>query len=84
MKQYVFHTFRMGDVEDPEIYAAVPINDWQQSEQGQWVMKHCSDPQFRISPDNYAWGHAVSIYGPLAEKDAVIFLLKWGEACQKS
>ena len=78
MKQYVFHTFRMGDVEDPEIYAAMPISEWQETEQGQWVMKHCSDPQFRISPDSFAWGHSVSIYGPLEEKDAVVFILKWG------
>ena len=84
MKQYVFHTFRMGDVEDPELYAAQPIYEWQQTEQGCWVMAHCPDPQFRVHPDPYAWGHAVSIYGPLEESAAVIFLLKWGEACQKS
>jgi hypothetical protein len=84
MKQYVFHTFRMGDVEDPELYAAQPIYEWQQTEQGCWVMEHCPDPQFRVHPDPYAWGHQVSIYGPLDDPAAVIFLLKWGEACQKS
>jgi len=45
MKQYVFHTFRMGDVEDPELYAAPPILEWQKTEQGCWVMAHCPDPQ---------------------------------------
>ena len=84
MKQYVFHTFRMGDVDDPEIYAAQPILEWQQTEQGCWVMAHCPDPQFRISPDVYAWGHEVSVCGPLNDSAAVFFLLKWGEACQKS
>ena len=84
MKQYVFHTFRMGDVEDPELYAAPPILEWQKTEQGCWVMAHCPDPQFRVNPDTYAWGHQVSIYGPLDDPAAVIFLLKWGEACQKS
>ena len=70
----------MGDVEDPEIYAAQPIYEWQQTEMGQWVMEHCPDPQFRIGADAYAWGHQVSIYGPLEEKDAVIFLLRWKES----
>ena len=84
MKQYVFHTFRMGDVEDPEVFVAQPIYEWQQTEKGSWVMAHCPDPQFRISPDTYAWGHEVNVYGPLEESAAVIFLLKWGEACQKS
>jgi hypothetical protein len=82
MKQYLFHTFRMGDVEDPEIYAAVPINDWQQTEKGKWVMEHCPDPQFRISPDAYAWGHLVSIYGPLEDKDGILFVLKWSDDVQ--
>jgi hypothetical protein len=83
MKQYIFHTFRMGDVEDPELYAAQPIYEWQQTEQGRWVMEHCADPQFRVVPDAYNWGHKIVIYGPLEEQPAVIFLLKWGEECQK-
>jgi hypothetical protein len=37
------HKFTVGDVEDPDIYAAQPIYEWQQSEAGQWMMKH-SDP----------------------------------------
>jgi hypothetical protein len=77
MKQYVFHTFRMGDVEDPELYAAQPIYEWQQTEKGQWVMEHCTDPQFRVAPDAYAWGHQISIYGPLEESAAIVFMLKW-------
>jgi hypothetical protein len=37
------HNFTVGDVDDPDIYAAQPIYEWQQSEAGQWMMKH-SDP----------------------------------------
>jgi hypothetical protein len=77
MKQYVFHTFRMGDVEDPELYAAIPIIEWKKTEKGQWVMEHCPDPQFRVAPDSYAWGHQISIYGPLEESAAIVFMLKW-------
>lgn len=78
MKQLVFHSFRMGDVDDPEIYAAMPIHEWEQTEQGQWVMKHCTDPQFRISPDAYSWGHTVTIYGALEDEHATWWQLKWG------
>jgi len=78
MKPIVFHSFRMGDVEDPEIYAAQPIHEWEKSEQGQWVMEHCADPQFRISPDSFAWGHTVTIYGMLTEEHATWWQLKWG------
>ena len=84
MRQYLFHTFNIGDVEDPEIYAAQPILEWQQTEHGRWVMEHCPDPKYHIGAAPTNWGHAVNIYGPLDDYAAVIFLLKWGEACQKS
>ena len=77
MKQYVFHTFKMGDVDDPELYASGPILDWQKTEQGQWVMEHCSDPQYRFHNDTQNWGHRVELFGELDEKSAVIFILKW-------
>ena len=38
------HTFRMGDNDDPEIYAAQPIWEWQQTEHGKYVMEH-SNPR---------------------------------------
>ena len=41
MKTFKFtvHTFNMGDVEDPEIYVAGPLFDWQQTEKGKWIME---------------------------------------------
>jgi hypothetical protein len=77
MKEYVFHSFKIGDVDDPEVYAYFPIAEWKKTEQGQWVMEHCSDPQYRFRANPQSWGHQVEIYGPLSEPDAVIFLLKW-------
>jgi hypothetical protein len=32
------HEFTMGDVEDPDLYAAQPLIEWEKSESGQWVM----------------------------------------------
>ena len=34
----IVHEIEMGDVEDPEIYAAGPIIDFEQSEKGRWLM----------------------------------------------
>ena len=79
MRTFVFHTFSMGDVDDPEIYAAIPISDWQKTEKGMWVMEHCSDPQFRIGADAFNYGHKVSIYGPLQDEDAVFYSLKYSD-----
>jgi hypothetical protein len=74
-----FHSFGMGDVEDPELYAAQPLYEWQQTEQGQWVMKHCSDPQYIIRPDVNTFGHKIIVHGELEDQLATEYLLRWGK-----
>jgi hypothetical protein len=32
----ILHEFTMGDVEDPYLYAAFPISEWQATEHGKW------------------------------------------------
>jgi hypothetical protein len=79
----VFHTFRMGDVEDPYLYAAHPIYEWQQTEHGQWVMEHAvSEPTFWCNPDPASFGYRVAIQGKLEEKDYTFFKLKWGNCAE--
>lgn len=78
MRRVTFHSFIMGDVDDVDIYVAQPIYEWQQTEQGQWVMAHCPDPRYSVNPDGTSWGHRVILYGELEEQDATFFQLKWG------
>ena len=82
MRKITFHSFSMGDVDDPELYAAAPIWDWQQTEQGKWVMSHCADPQYSVGPDVNSFGYRVRLYGQLDDQDAVFFELKWGNVAK--
>jgi len=77
MRTVLFHEFRLGDVEDPEIYAAGPILDWEKTDAGQWVMEHAHDPTFRISVDQNTFGYKVAITGGLEERDEVYYRLKY-------
>ncbi len=79
MRKVTFHSFTLGDVDDPDIYAAQPIYEWQQTEQGKWVMTHCHDPRYTIGPDGASWGHRVRLYGELQDSDATFWELKWGQ-----
>jgi hypothetical protein len=72
-----FHSFRLGDVEDPDIYAAQPIYEWQQTEKGKWVMEYAHDLTYHVITDNESWGYKVVIRGGLSEKAAVEYFLKW-------
>ena len=69
----------MGDVEDPELYAAEPLYKWQQTEQGQWVMENCANRRYIVRPDENNWGHQIIIYGEVEDQLATEYLLKWGK-----
>ena len=74
----VVHKFTMGDVEDPDLYAAQPLLDWQHSEMGKWVMEHAVEKPFwhrMVNPSTYGWTYY--IIARLAEKDHTYWALKW-------
>lgn len=72
------HSFILSDVDDPEIYAAGPIWDWQHSEQGQWVLEHAvNEPWYTIDVDFAAYGYRCRIVARLSEQDQTFFKLKW-------
>ena len=72
------HSFNMGDVEDPDLYAAQPIYEWQQTEEGQWVMEHSVDvPFWHRNVDPTTYGHRYSIIARLTESDQVYWTLKY-------
>ena len=74
------HKIAMGDVEDPEIYAAVPIIDWEKSEKGKWLKKHSQrQMEYIISPNSETYGWMVLIFAWLEEQDITYYRLKWGE-----
>lgn len=72
------HEFRIHDEEDPDLYAAEPIIEWQKSEVGKWVMERAVDtPEWWRTPDVASFSHKYKIMALLQEEDAVYFNLKW-------
>ena len=75
--QLMVHSFNMADVEDPDIYVASPIIDWQKTEVGKWVMEHGIDPSYNIQGDIGYGGYKVTITSKFTESDATFFSLKY-------
>ena len=74
----IVHSFTMGDVDDPILYAAQPLWEWEQSEQGQWVMNHAVEsPVWHRQHDALSWGHKFAITAKLKDKDYTFWTLKW-------
>ncbi len=61
-REIVVHTFQLSDVDDPDLYAAEPLHKWEQSDFGQWVMKHAADtPTWHRRADPMTYGYQYSI-----------------------
>ena len=74
----VVHEFSMGDVEDPDLYAAQPISEWQDSEAGQFVMAHAVEKPYWIRQvDLNSYGHRYVIVARMRESDQTFFKLKF-------
>ena len=73
------HTINMGDVEDPDLYVAQPISEWQATEAGKWVMENAVEPPFwhrAMNPYNFGWTYY--IIARLSEHNQTYWTLKYG------
>lgn len=74
----VVHEFSIGDVEDPIVYAAEPLIQWEKSEEGQYVMSRAIEkPEWRQWLDHKSYCTRIRVIAKLQEKDASYFALKF-------
>jgi hypothetical protein len=73
------HEFTINDsVDDPEIYVAQPIYEWQQTEAGRWVMENALiEPYWCRIIDYTLYNLKYRIVADLADHDATYFYLRW-------
>lgn len=78
IKNAVVYKFTLGDVDDPDLYAAQPLWEWQKSDAGQWVMTHAMEaPMWHRQQDAMQWGYNYAVTAKLKDVDLTYFLLKW-------
>ena len=74
----VVYKFSLGDVDDPEIYAAQPIWEWQQTDAGKWVMENAvEEPYWARDTSWETYSYQFKIVATLTESDATWFRLKY-------
>lgn len=74
----IVHSFNMGDVDDPDIYAGSPIYEWQQTEVGKYcIEKSVEQLYYTIGADPFSYGYRVTITGIFKEQDYTFFKLKF-------
>ena len=71
-------TLFLGDVEDPEIYAAGPIIEWEKTEKGQWLHANSYEQMmFDVVADNISYGYRINIHAWLQDEALTYYKLKW-------
>ena len=79
-REVVVHSFSMGDVEDPDLYAAHPLSEWEKSEVGQWVMKNAADvPTWHRMADTISYGYQYQIRAKLQGAILTEWILRHGK-----
>ena len=80
IREVTVHEFTMGDVDDPEIYAAQPIWEWQKSERGQWVMNNAYEvPIYHHQQDFASMQHKYVIRAKFMGPALTEWLLRYGK-----
>ena len=78
MQEVIVHSIKMGDVEDPDIFVAEPIYNWQQTDEGKWVMeKSKQQPMWRRTLDPTLYGYRYDIIAYLDGADLTYWKLKY-------
>lgn len=74
----VVHEIKMADVEDPDLMVAEPIWQWQQTEEGKFIMENSNPaPSWHRTFDVMLYGHVYKIVAYLDEKAYTYWTLKY-------
>ena len=70
---------RMGDVEDPYLYAAFPIHEWEKSDEYNWIKEQIGGKEmvFFCDSDPTTYGFKIRIYAPLEGEALTYYNLKY-------
>ncbi len=72
------HEIRIGDVEDPDLYVAAPIWEWQQTDAGKFVMEHAAlKPYWTHHMDHLGYHQVYRIMARLSEQNETFWKLKY-------
>lgn len=70
------HEIRMGDVEDPDLWVASPIHEWQQTPAGKFIMEHAVEKPYWISQlDHSTFSQVYRIIARLSEQNETFWRL---------
>lgn len=77
MKKVIVHQFRMSDVEDPDLWCAQSLLEFERTEKGKWVMKNTIDPTWNRNVDETMYGWRYTITTHMTDEQLTYYKLKY-------
>lgn len=78
LTRYLVHKFKIGDVDEPDLYAAQEVDRWINSDLGQWIKKQSVKPlHFTSNFDHPYYGYQYAIFAYLTNVQITYFELKY-------
>lgn len=79
MIKTIVYNCSLNDVEDPMVYAAQYIHEWENSEQGKWVKENAYEPPvWNVAYEIDKFGHSVRVRATLTPEKYTFWKLKYG------
>lgn len=76
--EHKVHFFRVADVEDPDLYAAQPIWEWENTEEGKWVMENSNPkPMWERHIDHLTYSYRYVIKAYFTPEQVTYWKLKY-------
>lgn len=75
-EEYIVHSFLMSDVDDPDVWAAQSLYDFEHTEKGEWVMRNSNPlPTWNRVQHGYGWQYMIHAY--MTPEQITYFKLKY-------
>lgn len=76
--EHIVHYINMGDCEDPDLFVAQPIYEWQQTEKGKYIMQHSNpEPMWVRCVNHVTYGYEYRIKAYLTPEQLTFYRLKF-------
>lgn len=76
----VVYRFKLSDVDDPALYAAGPIWEWEQSDAGKFITTHSITPvRWSMHHDIAHYGYQCFVVAELETKKLSEYYLRWNK-----
>lgn len=77
-KEFIVHVIKLGDVEDPDLFVAEPLIDWENSTKGKWIIANAVEtPSWHRVINEHTFGYNYEIRAKFSGSTITEYLMRF-------